>query len=532
MKKELRQIYDDLSKGKLSQEDALGRIKAIRLQGQGKRIGALLVTPVWQASGEEASAEASKVEYMEHHVILCELSEVNVGELGSLVAHSQCLSLQAGEQKNIAQRYSEYAVACLERIQGILQGKPAGQVLVQIVVADYEEQVLFAGLTGLLKTAALENPQLTGQLILVPVDVRAEELARQLQEEKPRGRDPLIKYEQGARQVLRWQDVPADRGKPPNAFHEQGVYLITGGLGGLGVLFAKEILEQTGQGRVVLTGRSPLSAEIRALLDGLCAQAGRLSYRQVDLGNLEQVKQLIAAVQEQYYQLNGILHSAGLIADNFILRKASAEFSEVLGPKVSGTYNLDQASREVELDFFVLFSSIAGTLGNLGQADYATANGFMDQFAWYRNRQVEAKQRQGRTRSINWPLWQAGGMGIDPAIQELLQEATGMQPMQTATGLQAFYRSLALPYDQTLVVEGGITRIRRALLDGRPIQPELSLVLVTVEQAVALETDAVEIGSDSLVERTQDYLRNQCSELIETAGAQDRSAGRAGAVRD
>ena len=63
-------------------------------------------------------------------------------------------------------------------------------------------------------------------------------------------------------------------------------------------------------------------------------------------------------------------------------------------------------------------------------------------------------------------------------------------------------------------MEGGITRIRRALLDGRPIQPELSLVLVTVEQAVALETDAVEIGSDSLVERTQDYLRNQCSELL------------------
>ena len=295
----------------------------IRARGAADRaMGSVLAIPVWQASGEEASAEASKVEYMEHHVILCELSEVNVGELGSLVAHSQCLSLQAGEQKNIAQRYSEYAVACLERIQGILQGKPAGQVLVQIVVADYEEQVLFAGLTGLLKTAALENPQLTGQLILVPVDVRAEELARQLQEEKRRGRrDALIKYEQGARQVLRWQDVGAERGKPPNAFHEQGVYLITGGLGGLGVLFAKEILEQTGQGRVVLTGRSPLSAEIRALLEGLSAQAGRLSYRQVDLGNLEQVEQLIAAIREEYHQLNGILHSAGLIADNFILKK-------------------------------------------------------------------------------------------------------------------------------------------------------------------------------------------------------------------
>ena len=506
MKKELRQIYDDLSKGKLSQEDALGRIKAIKLQGQGKRIGALLVTPVWQASGVEGSAEASKVEYTEHHVILCELSKVNVGELGSLVAHSQCLSLQAGEQKNIAQRYSEYAVACLERIQGILQGKPAGQVLVQIVVADYEEQVLFAGLTGLLKTAALENPQLTGQLILVTPEITAEELAKQLQAEKSGGRrDALIKYEPGGRQVLGWQEVGGEGEKPPMALRDDGVYLITGGLGGLGFVFAKEILEQTGQGRVVLTGRSALSAEIRGRLEGLSGQAGRVSYRQLDLGNLEQVEQLMAGIREEYHQLNGIVHSAGQIADNFILKKGRTEFSEVLEPKVSGTYNLDQASREVELDFLVLFSSIAGAMGNLGQGDYATANGFMDQFAWYRNRQVEAKQRQGRTRSINWGLWQAGGMGIDAASQELLQEATGMRPMRTATGVEAFYRSLALPYGQMLVVEGELAKLRRALLGGAAVTTE------------AHEKPAVVVAEserESLAEKTQEYLRKQFSSLL------------------
>src|SRR5213076_836806 len=114
-------------------------------------------------------------------------------------------------------------------------------------------------------------------------------------------------------------------------------------------------------------------------------------------------------------------------------KKAAAELREVLAPKVTGTFNLDQASRDVELDFFVLFASIVGAMGNVGQADYAAANGFMDQFAAYRNRQVAAGQRHGRTRSINWPLWQAGGMAVDPASREALQQATGMQPMQTAT---------------------------------------------------------------------------------------------------
>src|SRR6185436_2564450 len=109
------------------------------------------------------------------------------------------------------------------------------------------------------------------------------------------------------------------------------------------------------------------------------------------------------------------LHCAGMTADNVILKKTRAEFAQVLVPKVDGTFHLDQASRHVELDFFVLFSSISGAKGNPGQADYAAANGFMDQFAAVRNRQVAAGQRHGRTRSINWPLWQAGGMEIAAA---------------------------------------------------------------------------------------------------------------------
>src|SRR5260370_36946275 len=93
----------------------------------------------------------------------------------------------------------------------------------------------------------------------------------------------------------------------------------------------------------------------------------------------------------------------------------------------------------------------------------------MDQFAGYRNRLVAEQQRQGRTRSINWGLWQAGGMGIDAATQELLQQATGLQPMQTDTGLQAFYRSLALPYDQMLVVDGELPQMGGTELGGTAV---------------------------------------------------------------
>jgi acyl transferase domain-containing protein/enoyl-CoA hydratase/carnithine racemase len=509
MKQELRQIYDSLASGKLSQKEALEKIKAIKLQEQSSRFSALLATPVWRDCSVESSADASV--FAERHIVLCELPNANVEKLSSLLPQSRCLLLQAGEQKSIAHRYSEYALACFERIQTILRGKPLGKVLVQIVIAGNQEQALLAGLSGLLKTAMLENPQLTGQCILVPAEMGMEELARHLQE-TAFATDTLIRYDQGVRTALRWQEVSPRSEAPAKAFKDHGVYLITGGLGGLGILFAKEILKQAGQARVVLMGRSALNPKKQSLLKSLAA-AGQVSYRQVDLGSLDQVSRQIAAIQEECGHLNGILHCAGTIADNFILKKTREEFNEVLSAKVTGTYNLDLASKNVELDFFVLFSSIAGAMGNVGQADYAAANGFMDQFAAHRNGQVAAKQRHGQTRSINWGLWQDGGMQVDAASQDLLQQATGIRAMQTATGMEAFYRSMAMPNNQMLVLEGDVARMRSVLFAGAPIQQtELSPSQAAGESIVA-GVD-VEIDAESLVEKTQDYLRKQLSELL------------------
>ncbi|HEV3038145.1 MAG TPA: type I polyketide synthase, partial [Candidatus Angelobacter sp.] len=520
MNQDLRQIYQDVSNGKLSQKEALDRIRAIKLS---KKTGVLLLAPEWHTSSIEIPVGASNIEYAEHHIILCELSQINAGKLGSLLPHSQCLQTLAGPGWNIAQRYSEYARACFERLQVILQGKPQGKVLVQIVIANRQEQVLFAGLSALLKTAALENPQIIGQLVLTASEITIGELAIHLQEEKTGAlindaviQETLIRHEHGMRQVLRWQEVATAPERSPVAFKDQGVYLITGGLGGLGLLFAKEILTQTAQASVVLTGRTVLAAENRSRLDGLSAQPGRVSYRQVDICDLDQVQKLFISIKDEYGQLNGILHCAGMIADNFILKKTVTQFSEVLAPKVTGVYNLDQAGHDVELDFFVLFSSTAGALGNVGQADYAAANGFMDQFAAYRNQQVAAKQRYGSTRSINWPLWQAGRMGIDAMTRERLQQATGIHPLQTATGLEAFYRSLTLSCDQMMVAEGDLLQMRRALLAGRPVQPESTLV-VAGDQSAASTVNAAQLDHGSLAEKTEDYLRKELSGLLKMA---------------
>src|SRR5213075_1556018 len=103
-------------------------------------------------------------------------------------------------------------------------------------------------------------------------------------------------------------------------------------------------------------------------------------------------------------------------------------------------------------------------MGNVGQADYAAANAFMDFFAVHRNGRVAAGERHGRTRSIDWPFWQAGGMEMDAVTREAVRRATGLQPMQTPTAMRALHRCLALPYDRIAVGEGDLAHMRRALL--------------------------------------------------------------------
>ncbi|MEO8382098.1 MAG: SDR family NAD(P)-dependent oxidoreductase [Acidobacteriota bacterium] len=475
----------------------------------GERIGSLLATPVWQSVALDESAGGPDPAPAEHLVILCESPGVDADTLAGLIPGSRCLVLPES-QETIANRYTDHAASCFEQVQLLLQHNTPGKLLVQIVVPSQQEQTLFAGISGLLKTAALENPQFAGQLLLVPPDMDAGALAPHLQRERSSGRDSLVKYEHGLRQVQRWQEVPPSSAQPPVGFKEQGVYLITGGLGGLGLVFAHEILARTSDARVILTGRSALDGEMQTRLAVFGAGAGRVSYRQVDLRDGDQVKRLVAGIQYDHHRLDGVLHSAGMIADHFIPKKSGAEFRQVLEPKVTGTFHLDQATQFVELDFFVLFSSVAGALGNLGQADYATANAFMDHFAALRNQRVAAKQRHGRTLSINWPLWQDGGMALDPANRELLQETTGMQPMASITGLRAFHASLALPHDQVLVVEGDLAQLRRALAAGRPVPPSPAPVVARSVKASPRDPD----GAGVLVEKTAQYLRTLFSGLL------------------
>ncbi|WP_051313370.1 SDR family NAD(P)-dependent oxidoreductase [Sporocytophaga myxococcoides] len=508
MKQRLKEIYEDLSKGKLTQKDALEKIKALKQDS--RNVGVLLSTQVWEQCQVIATSASDKSEYVEKHIILCELANVDVKQLGTLIPDSSFISWKAAADKNIAESYCDFALTCFEKLQSIIKSKPQGKALVQICIANSADQELFIGISGLLKTAALENPQLLGQVILSGPQTSTEELAEQLVASQSKPNDKIIKYHQGARSVLSWKEIEEFNETESSAisFKDQGVYLITGGLGGLGILFAKEIIKQTSNAKIILAGRSKLTSDKKKTLESLKAKRKTVEYRQLDIADIDQVKQLVAIIKNEFKQLNGIIHSAGVIVDNFILKKNSREFKEVLTPKVLGTYNLDQATKEVDLDFLVLFSSMASAIGNIGQADYATGNGFMDQFASYRNQLTESKQRIGKTLSVNWPLWQEGGMVLDQATQDMLKQTMGLQSIPSETGMTAFYKSLKLQYAQTLILKGDISKIRNSLFNDVAIHTETSKNII--------EESSVEpsINNGNLLEKTQDLIKKQLSELL------------------
>ncbi|MFJ4269252.1 SDR family NAD(P)-dependent oxidoreductase [Streptomyces coelicoflavus] len=327
---------------------------------------------------------------------------------------------------------------------------------VALVGAD-DRPVCFSGLAGLLRTAHLENPKLHTQYLEYLDGAPPATVATRLAAEATADPEPEVRHRDGRRQVRRLTEVTATR-PAPAPWREGGVYLITGGTGGLGLITARDIAATVDRATVVLTGRSPLTEERRAALDTLRAAGLTVQYAGVDVTDRAALAALLTRVADEHGPLTGVLHAAGVVEDNFVVRKSPGELDRVLAPKVAGTVHLDELTRDQPLDLFVCFSSIAGAFGNPGQSDYAAANAFMDAYAAHRDRLVGAGLRNGRTVSVNWPLWDEGGMGAEGTVREQLR-AAGLAPLDTERGLAALHQAVA-------GAAGGVTEGRLLVVAG------------------------------------------------------------------
>lgn len=293
-----------------------------------------------------------------------------------------------------------------------------------------------ATLLGPIKVIPHEFPGVSCRLIDLPLPRQtngqmAQDLASLLKQDLLAApENGLFAYRNGRRWQQTFEAAPQLEGTLDNSRIKQGaVTLITGGMGGIGLVMA-EHLAVTAQAKLVLLSRSGLPKremwsdwvknhsaydktsrriqKIQALEDA----GAEVLVIQADVTNREQVKQAVAQAKKRFGVINGVIHAAGVLDDNLIQLKTAQEAGRVLAPKARGALLLDEYLGDEPLDFFVLFSSTSTEIGAAGQVDYVAANAFLNAFA-------ESKTAVSNTFTVavNWGVWQEVGMAVDTAVR-------------------------------------------------------------------------------------------------------------------
>ncbi|MEV4338544.1 type I polyketide synthase [Streptomyces sp. NPDC049590] len=323
--------------------------------------------------------------------------------------------------------------------------QPAGERPGEGRAAD-SRNVSHGALWGFGRVVALEHPEVWGGLLdLDPAQADPARAADALVRELLAGDgEDQIAFRDGARRVARVarsasaaQDGSGGRAPRPR-IRPDGSYLITGGLGGIGLVVARRLVA-AGARHLVLLGRRAPDADARAALAELTASGATVDVVQADVTRAEDVRSVMDAFGRHRPVLRGVFHAAGVLDDGTLLQQDWNRYRAVLAPKVIGAHHLDLCTRDLPLDFFVLFSSFVAVLGSPGQGGYAAANAALDSLA---DRRVALGLP---ATSVNWGPWEGVGMTDSAAAARYRWSERGARTITRAEGARLLDRILEHP---------------------------------------------------------------------------------------
>nr|AXL06217.1 rifamycin polyketide synthase, type 1 [uncultured bacterium] len=320
----------------------------------------------------------------------------------------------------------------LEAVQTWLEGAADEARLVVVTRGAVREVTDPAGAAvwGLVRAAQAENP---GRIVLVDTDG-----------EVPLGAvlgssEPQIAVRDGAFSVPRLSRATGEAPEAPTVFSPEGTVLLTGGTGSLGGLVARHLVARHGVRRLVLASRRGVAAE--DLVTELAERGATVTAVACDVSDRDQVAALLAE-----HRPTGIVHLAGLLDDGVIGALTRERLAGVFAPKVDAVQHLDELTRDLDLDAFVVFSSAAALMGSAGQGNYAAANAFLDGL-------MATRRAAGLPGvSLAWGLWeQADGLTAHlSATDQARMSRGGVLAMTPAEALDSF--DIGLHADQALLV--------------------------------------------------------------------------------
>ncbi|MCL5996214.1 MAG: type I polyketide synthase [Chloroflexi bacterium] len=296
------------------------------------------------------------------------------------------------------------------------------------------------------------------------------------------------------------QGEQVDEARTEFRLSADAAYLVTGGLGALGLQVAAWLVKN-GARHLVLVGRRAPSAAAQRDLSRLEHEGAQIAVIQADISRNEQVVALLEEIDVTMPPLRGIIHTAGVLDDGVLVQQHLDRFATVLAPKVYGAWHLHTLTRDMPMDFFVLFSSVASVLGSAGQGNYAAANAFMDALA--HQRRAEGLP----ALSINWGAWSEAGMAAG-----LVQKArgNGMDAISPEQGTQVFGYLLNQSLPQVTVLPVDWHRLAAQFTITR-VPPLLSDMLHDI---TAMATDPDGRSAPTLVQQLKVAAPEECRDLV------------------
>ncbi|AGC47278.1 polyketide synthase [Myxococcus stipitatus DSM 14675] len=357
------------------------------------------------------------------------------------------LSSLTGTEREVPGRALSHGTRVLEWAQALVhapKGKPTSLWLVTRGAQATAVGAPVAGLAGAVlwglgKAIAREHPEL--QCRRVDLDPAApEQEVDQLQAElSAESADDEVALRDGGRRVprlVRSRRLEVSSAEPEATLRMDASYLVTGGLGGLGLAVAERLVER-GARHLVLLGRRAPGAEVRARLAAMAERGVDVQTLTCDVSVASELERALGGLEGRLPPIRGVVHAAGVIDDGLLMQMTPERFARVFAAKVSGGWNLHRAFQGTSLDFFVLFSSAASMIGSAGQANYVAANAFLDSLALHRR----GLGLPGL--SVGWGAWAEVGAASDAQLQRRMEQL-GFGVIPLADGLQLFEQSLGL----------------------------------------------------------------------------------------
>ncbi|BCJ94415.1 hypothetical protein acsn021_19840 [Anaerocolumna cellulosilytica] len=359
-----------------------------------------------------------------------------------------------------------------------------------------EIDICQAPILGLIRTIRNEIPMLNCQII---ENDRYNELSgarlytKEILSDTGNGH---VLIRNGERYEIQYTDVEPKTEGVFNQFRTGGVYLVLGGLGGIGLALAGHLAKNQSKIHLVLISRNDRKDKKETeQLNFIRSKVLSLTIISADVTDLNKMAQVVNGIRSQYGQIHGIIYAAGIIADSFIINKELATFQKVVDTKAKGVLIIDELTKNDQLDFFVMFSSIASIQGIIGQADYASANAFLDCFSWYRRQ----NNRTGKSICINWGLWSKVGMGNNALTLENARKER-VQLIDPIEGVEAFFHSISINKGQIIIYKGERPsmdekkeKVEKPLVDRKKISDNMKKLLMQMVLEAVEKTEIAQV---------------------------------------